>query len=634
MTGPTEHPFYFGEGAAIFGVLHRPAASPARGPGWVLCSAFGVERNNSHRLLVEWARELCRHGYPVLRFDYRGTGDSYGRFEDFNAGYHLDDVASAVAELERWTGAPCGGLLGLRLGGSLAALAAARMGGVSRLVLWEPVTDGRAYRDQLLRVTMANELAHAGVRHWSRDAIHGELAAGGQVLVDGFPLRAAMYNSLAVVTPGRCARQAAARVLIVQVNPNAGGSPRRELEELRRAFAARGEASLETAEAPLVWMRTRQYLWRPPELFGKTLRWIGAAAGPETRPLLLPAAVPEAAEVVRGPECGGIREKPVGFPVDGRMVWGVLHLPASPAAGRPRVLMLAAGETPRSAVFYSGLARTLAAAGWPTLRFDPRGIGDSSGEIDVTSVAECFARIQRGLLVPDVLAAMSFLDGELGPAPNVLTGLCGGAVTAVFAAAGDRRVAGIAPLELRLHFDGPPQPAPHSRGWRRLPWAGMLSLRQSTLPLLAVWRALRFLRARAKHLRQQVVRSLRPVGGGPAGHRDRFLRHLGDDANLEMLAALGQVLASEIPVFCVFAEGEGRQQLEAALPDLRAAPPGGADGLRLQTVPGADHNFVMPGCPERLAGMLLDWLAAAGRPWAGVCPSQCAAAGQFLTAGR
>jgi alpha/beta superfamily hydrolase len=620
----TEHPFYFGEGAALFGVLHRPGTDLARGPGWVLCSAFGAERNHSHRLLVEWARELCRHGYPALRFDYRGTGDSSGRFEDLAVGDHLDDIAAAVAELERWTGAPCGGLLGLRLGASLAALASARMGGLRRLVLWEPVADGRAYRDQLLRVTMANELAHAGARHWSRDAIRQEIAAGGRAFVDGFPLKAAMYESLASVEPGRCAGLAAARVLIVQIDRGAGGPPRREMEELRRSFAERGEACLETAEAPPVWLRTRQYLWRPPELFGKTRRWIGAAAGPGTGRLHLPPELPGAAGATRGAEYGHIRERPVHFSVAGQTVWGILHLPPGPAAARPRVIMLAAGETPRSAVFYSGLARTLAAAGWPTLRFDPRGIGDSHGEIDTASVAEVFVRIQNGLLVPDALAAIDFLDEELGPAPNVLTGLCGGAVTAVYAAASDPRVAGIAPLELRLHFDGASQPAPNSRGRRQLPWAEIFALRQSTLPLLAVRRVLHSLRARARRLRLQAAQLLETGRGDSAGQRSRLLAHLGAGANLDLLTAFGQVLARELPVLCVFAKGEERRHLEAALPDLLAAGPGVAAGPGIQTVPGADHNFVMPGCRERLADILLDWLTAAERPWADLCLRQCA----------
>src|SRR5690349_15977659 len=61
-------------GERLVGVVHAGAASVG-----VLVVVGGPQyRAGSHRQFVLMARELARAGYPVLRFDYRGMGDSDG----------------------------------------------------------------------------------------------------------------------------------------------------------------------------------------------------------------------------------------------------------------------------------------------------------------------------------------------------------------------------------------------------------------------------------------------------------------------------------------------------------------------------------------------------------------------------
>ncbi|MCC6193663.1 MAG: hydrolase 1, exosortase A system-associated [Burkholderiales bacterium] len=81
------------------------------------------------------------------------------------------------------------------------------------------------------------------------------------------------------------------------------------------------------------------------------------------------------------------------------------------------------------------LARALAGAGVPTLRFDYRGMGDSDGE------PRTFETIDD-----DIRAAIDALQRETGVARAVLWGLCDGATAAMFYAASDPRVAGIVAL--------------------------------------------------------------------------------------------------------------------------------------------------------------------------------------------
>jgi len=91
------------QGAPLVGILHRPEQAKRRG---VLMVVGGPQyRAGGHRQLTLWARRLAAEGYPVLRFDYRGMGDSYGEFrgfewidEDINAA--LTCFVSEIPELE------------------------------------------------------------------------------------------------------------------------------------------------------------------------------------------------------------------------------------------------------------------------------------------------------------------------------------------------------------------------------------------------------------------------------------------------------------------------------------------------------------------------------------------------------
>jgi uncharacterized protein len=86
------------EGEQLFGVLARPGQGPAA-VGVVIVVGGPQYRAGSHRQFVLLARALARAGYAVLRFDYRGMGDSSGplrNFEDVSR-----DLDAAIGALQQ-----------------------------------------------------------------------------------------------------------------------------------------------------------------------------------------------------------------------------------------------------------------------------------------------------------------------------------------------------------------------------------------------------------------------------------------------------------------------------------------------------------------------------------------------------
>lgn len=152
------HPIFFGSSQQqLYGVYHSPRVRAAADRAVVLCYPFGAEYLRAHRAFRQLATLLSRNGFHVLRFDYRGTGDSGGDGEDGNLQVWLEDVGLAIDELKDTAGIDQVSLIGLRLGGSLAAIVATQREDLDQVILWDPVTDGSAYVADLLSIAGVDE---------------------------------------------------------------------------------------------------------------------------------------------------------------------------------------------------------------------------------------------------------------------------------------------------------------------------------------------------------------------------------------------------------------------------------------------------------------------------------------------
>lgn len=142
-------PFYFGEPAKLFGIYHPAQIRISCDVGIVLCYPMGQEYLRSHRSLVRLAEFLSSAGFHVLRFDYFGCGDSEGDFHQGSIRRWINDISTAVDELNGGCNLEKVCLVGIRLGGALAMMAGMSRGDIDSIVIWDPVIDGAMYLREL-----------------------------------------------------------------------------------------------------------------------------------------------------------------------------------------------------------------------------------------------------------------------------------------------------------------------------------------------------------------------------------------------------------------------------------------------------------------------------------------------------
>lgn len=128
-------------------------------------------------------------------------------------------------------------------------------------------------------------------------------------------------------------------------------------------------------------------------------------------------------------------ERAIAFACRGAWLYGILSLPAATVTPRRGVVIVVGGPQYRAGSHrqFTLLARDLAAAGIPALRFDYRGMGDSEGDL------QDFENVED-----DLRAAIDrFMVEVPGLSEVVLWGLCDGASAAAMYAPQDARVAGL-----------------------------------------------------------------------------------------------------------------------------------------------------------------------------------------------
>lgn len=407
-------------------VSWHPKAPLSASTAVLACPPLGEEMNKTRHMIAAQARALAAMGVHVFVPDYFGTGDSTGELADARWATWFRECQLLIRQL-RERGAQRLVLWGVRSGCLLAAQAVvedeSRIDGV---LFWQPVHAGKQFVTQQLRLLAAASNLRTDGRQTLSD-IREELSERGSLEVGGYRWPAPL---LADIETQELSGIAEVDLPLALLEVSQKESPElvplsRRLIDQRRAG---GRISIERAVLGDSFWATQE-LGFAEQLVRATVDAVGELGF--TGPSIAPGGSSLAA--LAHPVLENEGERFVLWDCADSSLLGVLHEARSPQRSRLGVVIVVGGPqyrvgSHRQFVF---LARALAGAGFPTLRFDYRGMGDADGEL-------------RGFLYTqqDIKSAIDTLLREEPQLESVvLWGLCDAATASMRVAAVDSRVA-------------------------------------------------------------------------------------------------------------------------------------------------------------------------------------------------
>ena len=124
---------FLSEGQKLSGILHLPEKG---NPPCVIAS-HGLLSSKDSEKYIALGNRLSQEGIAMLRFDFRGIGESEGRIEDDTVSRRIIDLGSAIdfVRSRRDLGNRIG-LLGSSLGGYVSLIKASRDQAIRAVVIW------------------------------------------------------------------------------------------------------------------------------------------------------------------------------------------------------------------------------------------------------------------------------------------------------------------------------------------------------------------------------------------------------------------------------------------------------------------------------------------------------------------
>lgn len=410
----------------LLGFYHPPASQVAIGDV-LLVPAFAEEMNRCRSMVTMQAQALAAIGMGTLILDPHGTGDSAGDFETADWDGWRDDLQVGINWL-RQQGNGCRTLWGVRLGALMAAEIAAVDEGIEQLLMWMPIVTGKAYWTQFLRIRIAAEMGIKGGAK-STSTLREQSAAGMVVEASGYQVGSLLAKRLDQLEMPLAERLSGKTIAWLEVGKTAESPISKTNANMVSDWQKQGiSVTLTQVVGPEFWQVHEREI--APSLLEATMaavrKWpvvnTSRACNSDTAP-----TIEGFAEIAT--------ERPVTFRCLDAELAGVVH------RGRIDerlgvVIVVAGGPQYRVGAHrqFVSLARLFASAGYPVLRFDLRGMGDSGGD---------YLGYERS--APDIRAAIDeLLRREPGVQTVALFGECESASGIMFYAAQDVRVCKIA----------------------------------------------------------------------------------------------------------------------------------------------------------------------------------------------
>jgi pimeloyl-ACP methyl ester carboxylesterase len=362
------------------------------------------------------ADALAETGFPVLRFDYPGVGDSLDEVGDPNLADWVEAARRGEELLREWSGARRVVFLGQGLGAGVALLAAQQCDSVAGLALLASYSSGRALMRELA-VSAPVFASNAGLKH--------RPCKNGALNILGFELPASLVADFQALDFKALNSAPAPRVLLVE-RPN----DNRDVKFAKKFEQLGADVTLITYEGYERLISNPLVAAYPGETFASVIetlsRWRGSRRGGKFIRAPLPAAVLESGDFI---------EKMVRFGKNGSL--GVFCRPKTCSSGNAFVF-LNCGTNPHTGWRRMTVehARFLAGHGIASLRIDSAGVGDSPAREGADHAIYCEEQIAETSEALDWLVAQ-------GVKSITLFGVCSGAYQAVQTAMSDPRVGAI-----------------------------------------------------------------------------------------------------------------------------------------------------------------------------------------------
>ena len=577
------------ERGTISAIFHPAAEGLPRDTAVIFCSPIGWEAVASHRAQRHLAEQLAAVGFPVLRFDYPGTGDSDGADGDPDRlAAWLSGVDAAIRKMRELAKRSRIALIGFHLGATLAVLGARAIGGVDTLVLWSPYIKGRVF----IREARAYRALNGGDSGFARAEDQGGLEAAG------FLFSASTLSELTALDLLADKTKAANHVLFLE----------REEKPVAQTLASQFESSGTVTER----VGSPGYLDMMQEPRKSVLPQATLAIIIEYLDRIHPVVVAAAANP--GPQSACIRVSNDGQPVVEEAVtfgqsgqfFGVLSEPAESApksSELPIVLFLTTASHHRIGPnrMYVPMARALAHLGFTSLRFDLTGVGDTPSTPDAVE-----GHSYSAAFVNDVRAAMDHLQHITGVNQFVTVGLCSGAYLGFHTSLADKRVVGTVLINSQTF------------NWRE---GDSLEINRRV-----TFMSTRFYRRAALDPKvwQRALRgdvNLRGIGNAMLERwkkraeveAQRILRRFGrkaESGRVDIGDAFGTLVKRGTDVLLVYSgHDEGLDYLTSEV-GSRLGRLKKRDNFRVEVIDGPDHTFTQLWAQDRLVTILIEHLAS------------------------
>jgi len=169
---PVKAFFFENNKTQLYGVYHPSHTNIDCGHAVLICPPITNDYQRSRPLLQQLATKLSIQGYPCMRFDFTGNGDSFGDYTDVSMEQFESDILFAIEELCTRSKCTSISVFGIRFAATL--LTNLEMSDkIKQIILFDPIINGRSFLN-IQRNLHTNLLRDQNYFQWRKANIKNE----------------------------------------------------------------------------------------------------------------------------------------------------------------------------------------------------------------------------------------------------------------------------------------------------------------------------------------------------------------------------------------------------------------------------------------------------------------------------